>query len=58
MVGIRQMDQTFNKDHRDAHYFAYRERATIVVSDVQVAAKLWWKPEPPKAKRWPQILGA
>lgn len=39
MVGIRQMDKTFAKDHRDEHFFAYRERATIVVSDVQTASK-------------------
>ncbi len=39
MVAISQMDKTFDKDHRDEHYFAYRERATIVVSDVQVASK-------------------
>lgn len=39
MVAINQMDQTFAKDHRDEHYFAYRERATIVVSDVQAASE-------------------
>ncbi len=39
MVAINQMDKTFAKDNRDEHYFAYREKATIVVSDVQTASE-------------------
>lgn len=39
MVAISQMDKVFTKDNRDEHYMAYRERATIIVSDVQTASK-------------------
>ena len=39
MVAISQMDKVFTMDNRDEHYMAYRERATIVVSDVQKASQ-------------------
>lgn len=35
MVAISQMDKVFTQGHKDDHYMAYRERATIIVSDVQ-----------------------
>lgn len=38
MVAIRQMDRLFAEGNPDAHYAARRERATIVVSDVQRAS--------------------
>ncbi len=38
MVAILQMDQVFSEKHCDAHYFARRQNATIVVCDVQKAS--------------------
>jgi len=39
MVAISQMDMVFSKDHRDEHYLARREGATVVVSDVQTPSE-------------------
>ena len=39
MEGIRQMDEVFQQNNVDAHYLAYRERATIVVSDVRAVSE-------------------
>jgi len=39
MVAITQMDEVFTRDNRDEHYLAYRDRATIIASDVQWPSK-------------------
>ena len=38
MAAISQLDKVFSMDHRDRHYLARREAATIVVCDVQTAS--------------------
>lgn len=35
MVAISQMDKVFSVDNKDEHYFARRDRVTIVVCDIQ-----------------------
>ena len=39
MVAISQMDKLFSMDHCDAHYVNRRQKATIVVCDVQTPSK-------------------